>query len=82
MVEKGVGLWPTVACEFKRAGFLEGEAIGTSLPIVLNPAAGDAANSAVDLLGPHFKKTAPLDVIRSARLQADKEFGQLFCRIL
>jgi hypothetical protein len=28
-------LQPTVACEFKRAGFLEGEAIGISLPIGL-----------------------------------------------
>jgi hypothetical protein len=35
MVEKGVGLRPTVACEFKRADFLEGEAIGTPLPIGL-----------------------------------------------
>uniref|UniRef100_UPI0025FC7295 hypothetical protein n=2 Tax=Limnobacter TaxID=131079 RepID=UPI0025FC7295 len=29
----GAGHWPTVADEFKRAGFLEGEAIGTSLLI-------------------------------------------------
>jgi hypothetical protein len=33
MVEKDVDPWSSVACEFKRAGFLEGEAIGTSLPI-------------------------------------------------
>jgi len=31
-------LQPTVACEFKRAGFLEGEAIETLLPIQLQPA--------------------------------------------
>ncbi|WP_130556298.1 hypothetical protein [Limnobacter thiooxidans] len=29
----GVGRWPIVACEFKWAGFLEGETIGTSLLI-------------------------------------------------
>jgi len=29
----GVDLWSTVACEFKRAGFLEGEAIRTTLTI-------------------------------------------------
>ncbi len=56
----GAGLWPTVACEFKRAGFLEGEAIGTSLLIGLNPT-GDADNSAVGLLVPHFQKTAPFE---------------------
>uniref|UniRef100_UPI0025C295A7 hypothetical protein n=1 Tax=Limnobacter sp. UBA7229 TaxID=1946762 RepID=UPI0025C295A7 len=31
------------------------------------------ANSAVGLLGAHFKKTAPLEWIRSGRLQADTE---------
>ncbi|WP_334120165.1 hypothetical protein [Limnobacter sp.] len=31
----GAGLWPSVASEFKQAGFLEGEAIGTSLLIAL-----------------------------------------------
>jgi len=31
----GAGLWPTVAGEFKRAGFLEGEAIETPPPIGL-----------------------------------------------
>ncbi|MCR2745709.1 hypothetical protein NSP04_03510 [Limnobacter sp. YS8-69] len=36
-------------------------------------------NSAVGLLVPHFKKTAPFDVSRGARLQADKEFSHLFC---
>ncbi|MBU0542448.1 MAG: hypothetical protein KKC58_08635, partial [Gammaproteobacteria bacterium] len=29
----GAGPWPTVAGEFKRAGFLEGEAIETPPPI-------------------------------------------------
>jgi hypothetical protein len=33
----GVGRGPNVACEFKRAGFLEGEAIGTSLLIETSP---------------------------------------------
>jgi hypothetical protein len=33
MAKLGAGLWPNVACEFKRAGFPEGETIGTSLPI-------------------------------------------------
>jgi type IV secretory pathway protease TraF len=33
MIEHVVGLQPHVACEFKRAGFLEGKAIGISLPI-------------------------------------------------
>ncbi|WP_298217759.1 MULTISPECIES: hypothetical protein [Limnobacter] len=37
MVECVVGLQPNVACEFKRAGFLKGEAIGMSLPIGLEP---------------------------------------------
>jgi hypothetical protein len=32
MVEHVVSLWLNVACEFKRAGFLEGKAIGTTLP--------------------------------------------------
>jgi hypothetical protein len=32
MVEQVVGLAPNVACEFKRAGFLEGKTIGTTLP--------------------------------------------------
>jgi hypothetical protein len=31
----GAGPWPTVADEFKRAGFLEGEAIETPPPIGL-----------------------------------------------
>ena len=31
-VEHVVGLRPNDVCEFKQAGFLEGEAIGTSLP--------------------------------------------------
>ncbi len=31
------------------------------------------ANSAVGLLGAHFKKTAPFEWIRSGRLQADAE---------
>ena len=31
------------------------------------------ANSAVGLLGPHLKKTAPFDFLRSVRLQADTE---------
>jgi len=35
MVDRIVSLWLNVACEFKRAGFLEGEAIGTSLLIGL-----------------------------------------------
>jgi hypothetical protein len=33
MVDRIVSLKLTVACEFKRAGFLEGETIETSLPI-------------------------------------------------
>jgi hypothetical protein len=33
----GVSLWLNVACEFKRAGFLEGEAIETPPPIGLKP---------------------------------------------
>ena len=33
MAEPGVGSSPNVACEFKRADFLEGEAIETSLLI-------------------------------------------------
>ena len=37
MAKPGVGPRPNVACEFKRAGFLEGEAIGISLPIGLQP---------------------------------------------
>ncbi|MGV3470224.1 hypothetical protein, partial [Limnobacter sp.] len=31
------------------------------------------ANSAVGLLGAHFKKTAPFELIRSGRLHADTE---------
>ncbi|WP_291809061.1 hypothetical protein [Limnobacter sp.] len=59
----GAGHWPTVADEFKRAGFLEGEAIGTSLLIGWSMFAnvGDSANSAVGLSVPNFKKTAPLE---------------------
>jgi hypothetical protein len=32
MAKPDVGLRPNVACEFKRAGFPDGETIGTSLP--------------------------------------------------
>jgi hypothetical protein len=35
-VDRIASLWLNVACEFKRAGFLEGKAIGTSLPIELH----------------------------------------------
>jgi hypothetical protein len=37
MAKPGVGYQPIVACEFKRAGFPEGEAIGKPLPIGLEP---------------------------------------------
>ena len=36
-VDRIVSLWLNMACEFKRAGFLEGEAIETPLPIGLKP---------------------------------------------
>jgi len=32
-VDRIVSLWLNMACEFQRAGFLEGEAIETPLPI-------------------------------------------------
>jgi hypothetical protein len=35
-VDRIVSPWLNVACEFKRASFLEGDAIGISLPIELN----------------------------------------------
>jgi hypothetical protein len=68
----------------KRAGFLEGEAIGISLPIGLQTnrrlfkrwskfADTGQANSAVGLLVAHFKKTAPLEFMRSVRPKADTE---------
>ncbi len=40
MVERGAGLQPNVACEFKRAGFPEGEVIGASL-LIARALAGD-----------------------------------------
>jgi hypothetical protein len=74
-----------------RAGFLEGKAIETPLPIGLKTSnqlrrGGDTqtpvqANSAVGLLGQHFKKTAPFELICNGRLHADTKFGHLFCRI-
>ncbi|MCR2745111.1 hypothetical protein [Limnobacter parvus] len=48
----------------------------------LSQPSNDSANSAVGLLVPHFKKTAPFDVNRSGRPKADEEFGHLFCQIL
>ncbi|WP_295722283.1 hypothetical protein, partial [uncultured Limnobacter sp.] len=37
-----------------------------------------SAYSAVGLLGAHFKKTAPVELIRSGRLQADTETRPAF----
>jgi len=61
MVDRIVSLWLNVACEFKRAGFLEGQAIGTSLPIGPFRLAGarGAANSAVGLPVPHIQENRP-----------------------
>jgi hypothetical protein len=43
MVDRIASLRLNAACELKRAGFLEGEAIGTSLPIALRNGDKDAA---------------------------------------
>jgi len=61
----GVSLRLNVAFEFKRAGFLEGEAVGTTLLIAPLTSrrlvsAADLANSAVGLPVPHIQENRPL----------------------
>jgi hypothetical protein len=61
--------------EHRRASLGDGEALHGKLGAEL--ADGRTlrvqANSAVGLLGAHFKKTAPFELIRSGRLHADTE---------
>ena len=81
MVDRIVSLWLNAAREFKRAGFLEGEAIGTSLPIGQFTGVSVWPIRQWVCLFRTFKKTALFEWIHSGRLQADIESGRLFCLI-